>query len=193
MLFRSVVNPPGGNDLFVTGLAVNFARQTQSGVDFMVKYDFKMESLGQFHYQMGGTWYHSYKTFFPGNVVIESVGKNEATNGTIPHWLTNATLDLTRGDMNFGLGLQYLGAVNEVVEPDVVGHQSAFTSIDAWAGYHFSSGMLKGLTLKAGANNLFDKGPPLSTTVNSGINYDTTAYSAATNGRVVYLSGSYKF
>ena len=187
-----VVNPPGGNDIFVTGLTVNFAKQTQSGVDFSTKYDFKIENVGQFDFQLGGTWYKSYKTALPGQV-IESVGKNEVTNGTIPHWLTNATLDMVRGDLTFGLGLQYIGAVDEVVIPDIVGHQAAFTSVDVRAGYRFSAGILKGLTLKVGANNLFDKGPPLSTTVNSGVNFDASTYGAGTLGRVIYLSGSYKF
>ena len=179
-------------DLFVTGLAVNFAEQTQSGIDFSMKYDFKVDPIGQFNFQLGGTWYKSFKTVLPGQV-IESVGSNEVTNGTIPRWLTNATLDLTRGNMDFGLGFQYIGAVDEVVIPDVVGRQSAFTSIDVRAGYHFTTGILKGFTVKVGANNVFDKGPPLSTTVNSGVNYDASTYPAGTLGRVVYVSGSYKF
>jgi outer membrane receptor protein involved in Fe transport len=187
-----VVNPPGGNDIYVTGLTVNFAEQTQSGVDFSTKYDFKIEHIGQFDFQLGGTWYKSYKTVLPGQV-IESVGKNEVTNGTIPHWLTNATLDLVRGNMTLGLGAQYIGAVDEVVIPDVVGHQAAFVSVDVRAGYRFASGVLKGLTVKVGANNLFDKGPPLSLTVNSGVNFDASTYPAGTLGRVVYVSGSYRF
>jgi iron complex outermembrane receptor protein len=187
-----MVHPPGGLDAYVIGLTVNVSEQKQSGIDYSMKYDFEMKDVGKFYFQMGGTWYKSYATTLLTNVT-ESVGKNELINGTIPHWLTNANLDFTRGDMNFGLGLQYIGAVDEVVEPDVVGHQAAFTSIDVRAGYKFTSGFLKGLTVRAGVNNVFDKGPPLSPTVNSGINYDQTVYTAATYGRVVYVSGSYKF
>lgn len=187
-----VIHPPGDNDIFVTGLTVNFAKQTQSGLDFSAKYDYLLADIGKLDFQLGGTWYQSYKTFLPGQV-IESVGKNEVTNGTIPHWLTNATLDLTRGAMNVGLGFQYIGAVNEVVEPNVVGHQAAFTAVDLRLGYRFDTGPLKGLTLKVGANNLFDKGPPLSLTVNSGVNYDASTYPAATLGRVIYFDASYKF
>jgi iron complex outermembrane receptor protein len=187
-----IINPPGGGDIYVVGAAVNLAKQTQSGVDFALKYDFTAANLGRFSTSLGGTWYHSYKTYLPGQV-IESVGWDEITNGTIPHWLANARVDFTRDNWGLGLGAQYIGAVDEVVIPDIVGHQASFVSVDARATYSFKDGFLKGLDLTLGANNVFDKGPPPAPTVYSGVNYDAVTYAAATLGRVVYISGSYKF
>jgi iron complex outermembrane receptor protein len=185
-----MINAP--NDIYINGVAVNLAKQTQSGVDFAVKYDFTVENLGRFSATLNGVWYNSYKTHYPEQV-IESVGWDEATNFTIPEWLATAQIDFSRENWGLGLGAQYIGAVDEVVIPDVVGHQASFVSVDARASYAFTKGFLNGFSLVVGANNVFDKGPPLAPTVNSNANYDATTYTAATFGRVIYVSGTYKF
>ena len=66
---------------------------------------------------------------------------------------------------------------------------SAYSTIRL--AYTFKKGMLKGLTIRAGCTNLFDKMPPPAPAVWTDSNADIGTYGCL--GRVLYIDASYKF
>ena len=66
-----------------------------------------------------------------------------------------------------------------------------YYSIDATLGYTFRKGALKGLAVRAGCNNIFNRMPPSAPDTWTDASADIGTY--AYLGRVLYIDASYKF
>ena len=187
--------------VFVTSYAENFVSATQHGVDATVEYTFDVPSIARFDLTLNGLWFNEFSV--EDDDYVGTTNGNSALNGgTIPEWLGNLGVQMTRGNFSAGMYVTYIPSVTDTTadedETDVTAdaHVEAFATVDLFVGYTFkgnnaTSRYLDGLTLRVGARNLFDEPPPMSASSWTDSNADTSTYNPM--GRVLYVSANYKF
>ena len=103
-------------------------------------------------------------------------------------------LDFTRGGWDAVLANTFITHVNDIDDGE---HINYYPSWDVSLSYRFSQsdpsflGMMKGLTLKVGVNDLFDRQPSTDYDTFIQDNSDISTYSPI--ARFVYVEGRYKF
>jgi iron complex outermembrane receptor protein len=124
----------------------------------------------------------------------------EVNDSAIPEWTSNVVLDWSRNAWNASWSVRHISELTEqcgnAVSFPVCGDPAtgtntldAITYHDLQVGYRFD--WLKGLNLTAGANNVFDKDPPicLSCSLNG---YDASTYDIP-GGRYFYVRADLRF
>lgn len=187
--------------VFVTNFSENFVSAFQDGVDLAIGYVRDIPSVGKLDLSLNGMWFRS--SDVEGESYVGKTNGNAALNGgTIPRWNGNFQAELTRGNWLFGAGVYYYPAVEDTIaavgETDVRSdrHVESYTTVDAYFGYSFKGGpgfsrYVDGLSLRVGANNVFNEAPPLAKASWTDSGADTGTYSPL--GRVMYISANYKF
>jgi outer membrane receptor protein involved in Fe transport len=96
------------------------------------------------------------------------------------------------GGARVGLNWRYIDGMlaPDVGDPPVDYPIPSYDYLDLYAGYEFNGGMLTGLSLSGGVENLTDEDPPLLPTVGNA-NTDTGLYDVL--GRSFYARLSYRF
>jgi outer membrane receptor protein involved in Fe transport len=96
------------------------------------------------------------------------------------------------GGARVGLNWRYIDGMlaPDVGDPSVDYPIPSYDYLDLYAGYEFNGGMLTGLSLSGGVENLTDEDPPLLPTVGNA-NTDTGLYDVL--GRSFYARLSYRF
>ena len=185
--------------VYVTDTLVNIASQKLSGIDFKVNYVWNSDTLGRFDAQISGIWWNEYKaTTLPGTATFDTVGKATNFNGTIPDYQTQTSIHWSKGQWNGALGWQYIPSVNDEnafdeADPTANTHVGAYNSIDLNFAYRFDSKIkiLDGVTVRFGANNIFDKQPPSAKGTFTQSNADIATYSPV--GRLWFIEAKYNF
>ena len=124
----------------------------------------------------------------------------EVADSAIPEWTSNATVDWRAGNWNASWTARHISDLTEdcggAAAFPVCSNQAEGTNElpeityhDLQVGYRFE--LLKGLQLTAGANNVFDKDPPicLSCSLNG---YDASTYDIP-GGRYFYVRADLRF
>jgi iron complex outermembrane recepter protein len=187
------------DEVYVTNTLVNVASQELAGFDVKFDYTWTSDSMGRFDASLAGIWWQHYRAqTLPGTDKFDTVGLASDFNGTIPDWQTYFTVRWNRGPWFSTLGWQHIPAVTDEnayddTDPAADANVEAFNSIDFAVGYTFGNeaGMLKGLTLKLGATNVFNEGLPMAKGTFSNENGDVSTYGAV--GRFMYVEAVYRF
>lgn len=187
------------DEVYVTDTLVNISWQKLNGVDFKFDYTWNSDTLGRFDASLAGIWWNTYEyQALPDTDVVDTVGQATNFNGTIPEYQTYLSLNWTRGKWGAFLGWTYIPEVSDVNwydASDSTADESveAFNSVDVSVSYTFGSDVrwLKGLTLRLGANNVFNESPPMAQGTFTEANADTATYGAI--GRFMYIEGKYRF
>lgn len=185
--------------VYVTDTLVNISKQKLAGLDIKADYTWNSDSLGRFDASLAAVWWNYYKgQTLPGTAEFDTVGLATNFNGTIPTYQTYSTIRWSRGSWAANLGWQFIPSVkdeNWYDASDVTAdeHVEAFNSIDLWAAYSFGSEskLLNGLTIRLGANNVFNETPPMAQGTFTESNADIATYGAI--GRLIYIEAKYKF
>ena len=131
--------------------------------------------------------------------------------GTLPKFRAYTTLDWSYGTSNLTVGDTYISAMQDLGSGGVTyetnaanlpptafaGRVKSYTSFDLRLAFAPQAGGLKGVSLAVGANDVFNRMPPISTNVftPSAVYTDNTAdvstYSPL--GRLIYVQGSIRF
>ncbi len=187
------------DEVYVTDTLVNISNQELAGFDLKFDYTWSSESLGRFDASLAGIWWQHYRAqTLPGTAQFDTVGLATFFNGTIPDWQTYLSVRWNRGPWGATFGWQHIPGVTDEnwfdnTDPAADADVEAFNSIDFAVAYTFGAdaGMLKGLTLKAGATNVFNEGLPMAKGSFSNENGDVSTYGAV--GRFMYIEATYRF
>ena len=176
--------------IYLTNYSQNFIAAKQDGVDFSIDYSRQLESVGKLNISLDGIWFHSF-TVDDTEYVGTTNGNASLNGGTIPRWRGTMRASIERGAWQVGTGVTHIPSVLDTVA-DPAAHVASFTSWDVFGRYRFSQiPALKGLTVRVGVNNIFNRMPPLAPAAWTDANADTATYGSL--GRVVYVDASYKF
>lgn len=184
--------------VYATSTLTNIAGQRLRGVDVRVEYAKALGALGRVDSMLAVAAYDSY-TYqpLPSLPSVETAGRAGVFNGIIPRWRGRATLNWSRGSWRANLGWQHLPGVIDPAGDGTPRKPFAIRShdaADAAVAYEFAAGSrrwISGLTLRLGADNVFDAMPPFAGGTFSGANADIGTYSPI--GRLLYLEARYKF
>lgn len=184
--------------VFVTNFSENFTTAAMDGLDLTVDYTFDLPTVARFDVSLSGTWFNE-MSVEDDDYVGTTNGNASLNGGTIPEWLATLNVEATRGNFLAGFTVSHIPSVTDttadVDETDVTAdaYVEPFTTVDVYVGYTFkaSSRYLEGLSIRLGANNVFNEAPPLAASSWVDSNADTSTYSEL--GRVLYVSASYKF
>ena len=188
-------------NVYVTNKPENIADGMQDGVDLSGRYTLGTKTAGSFEFQATGMWYRRYNIgyqFDPSTYrsrKLAGATTDIGADGTIPRWSANATVTWQYKEWTASLFGKYIPAVNTLVPPDYAnaGRMASFASFDATVGHTFSKGVLKGLTMRAGCNNILNKMPPISPSQDVWTDCNTDISTYGYLGRVLYIDASYKF
>ena len=176
--------------IYLTSFSENFESAKQDGVDLSIDYNREVGSVGKLNIGFDGVWFHSFTV--DGTEYVGTTNGNASLNGgTIPRWRGTLRTSWERNGWMAGIGVTHIPSVMDTVA-DPAAHVASFTSWDVFGRYRFTEiHALKGLTVRVGVNNIFDRMPPLAPAAWTDANADTSTYGAL--GRVVYVDASYKF
>ena len=170
------------------------------GWDADVFWTLPESGLGQFKVNWQNTIVTRYEAVgAAGQVQPRAVGV-EVTDSAIPEWTSTAALAWKRANWTASWALRHISELTEQCGDAVafpvcsdpatgINTLDAVTYHDLQVGYKFD--LFKGLQLTAGANNVFDKDPPicLSCSLNG---YDASTYDIP-GGRYFYLRADLRF
>ena len=174
----------------------NIGTDKYEALDVQVDYTWEMPGIGRFDLSSKGTYIFCYFLDSPGSPGEETAGYGTffSNNGTIPRLRAYTVLDFTRGGWDAVLANTFITHVNDIDDGE---HINYYPSWDVSLSYRFSQsdpsflGMMKGLTLKVGVNDLFDRQPSTDYDTFIQDNSDISTYSPI--ARFVYVEGRYKF
>ena len=183
-------NPTGV--YFVNSLS-NTGDAKYEGLDVELEYTWEMAGIGRFDFVNKDTATFNYFFDSPGSIGLETAGAADAGNGTIPRLHAYTSLNFNRGGWNVLLANTYISGVTDDDDGESVKY---YTSWDGSVAYTFSQSdfggqYLKGLTLKVGCNDLFDRQPSNDYDTFSANNADISTYSPV--ARFVYVEAKLKF
>jgi iron complex outermembrane receptor protein len=188
------LNPP-------TDFLANLGTITTNGVDLKANWVGPLMDWGQPTASLQATRTIGYSiTDADGNRSQRTVGV-EVDDSAIPDWQTNLQLGWTLGDWNASWNVRYISAVDEscgnVAKTPATGCDTAAGTHtlgstvynDAQLTWNHSMGV-NGLKLSVGANNIFNKSPPVCVTCSLN-GYDAGTYDLPF--RFWYVSADYRF
>ncbi|WP_244244140.1 TonB-dependent receptor [Marilutibacter alkalisoli] len=170
------------------------------GWDFDVFWTLPETTAGRFKVAWQNTWVTRYEAVgAAGQVQPRRIGV-EVNDSAVPDWTSNFVVDWTRNAWNASWTVRHISELKEqcgdasfspFCSDPAAGTNTldATTYHDLQVGYRFD--WLKGLNLTAGANNVFDKDPPicLSCSLNG---YDASTYDIP-GGRFFYVRANLQF
>lgn len=175
---------------------VNLGSDKYEGLDVEIDYTWEIPSVGRFDFTNRDTVIFNYFLDTPGSPGEETAGFGTlaTNNGTIPRLRSYSVLDFTRGGWEATLANTYISSVTDFDDGE---HINYYITWDASVSYHFSQSdpgllsLFKGLTMKVGVNDLFDRQPSPDYDTFSQDNSDISTYSPI--ARFVYVEARYKF
>jgi outer membrane receptor protein involved in Fe transport len=136
------------------------------------------------------SWMDSFKRLpppgLPESELVGTVG--DRLGGSLPEWKTNLNLRYDWQSLGLGLQWRYIDSMQDAGVPEFeIPSRDYF---DLYASYVISEGVLGGLTLRGGIENLTNENPPLLASPVQG-NTDPSQYDML--GRRYYVNLSYRF
>ena len=169
----------------------NIGTDKYQAMDLQLDYTWEMAGIGRFDFSAKGTYIFNYFLDSPGSPGEQTAGFGTAAtnNGSIPRWDSYAALDYTRGGWDVVVANKYISHLTDIDDGEPIAY---YTSWDVSVSYKFSQsdvGMLsffKGLTLKVGVNDVFNRQPSNDYDTFAQDNADISLYSPI--ARFVYSS-----
>lgn len=186
------VFPASPLNTFVTAGVGNFSSQDLDGIDAVIGYAKTLEG-SSFDVKAVFTWFNSYEIqILPDDDPQETAGEATDLNGTIPRWRTYITGTYRIGQMSFTAGLTHIPSMPYEFAPEGA-EMDQYTTLDLAVGYSFEEnmGILDGLRLRVGVNNVTNEMPPLARELFNEANADVATYDPI--GRLFFIEGSYSF
>lgn len=167
----------------------NLGAINTSGVDLQFDWAFDA-GPGRLSVNWVGSWLDKWEQQeLPGDVFTQyggTIGTSIAT--AFPDWKWTFNLNYAIAGVGLNARWRYVDGMNDESEPEfLIGSYSYF---DVAASYGFDAGMLKGLGLRAGVTNLFDKNPALYPSYVQS-NTDPSTYDVL--GRRYFMAVTYSF
>lgn len=126
----------------------------------------------------------------PMEVLAGSAGaSNNLLGGALPEWKSLLSLSYSRKGMTFGARQRYVAAMDDAFDPAF--RIPSRTYIDLFGSYGFGPGLLDGLRLGFGVENLTDRSPPIFPDSTGATNTDPQQYDVL--GRRYFATLSYRF
>jgi outer membrane receptor protein involved in Fe transport len=167
----------------------NLGAINTSGVD--IQFDWALDAgPGRLSMNWVGSWLDKWEQQeLPGDVFTQyggTIGTSIAT--AFPDWKWTFNLNYNIAGVGLNARWRYVDGMSDESEPQFqVGSYSYF---DVAASYGFGDGMLKGLGLRAGVTNLFDKDPAIYPSYVQS-NTDPSTYDVL--GRRYFMAVTYSF
>jgi iron complex outermembrane receptor protein len=185
--------------VYVSDFNTNIASVKLSGLDLKVNYIWNADALGRFDFSLAGAYFATYEYEpLPGQGVQETAGFATTFNGALPEWQTYLSASWTRGAWGATFGWTHIPSLEDLNAYDPTdstadAHIEQFNTIDLSVQYTFGSDLkwADGLTLRLGANNVFNEMPPAAKGSFSNGNADIATYGAI--GRLIFVEARYKF
>jgi len=178
-------------DAFV--IARNLAVIETSGVDMQLDW-----SLTAGPGTLGVNWLASWLDSFDRNAganapMDELAGSAGASNnplgGALPKWKSLLSLNYSRKGVTFGARQRYVAAMDDAFDPTF--RIPSRTYVDVFGSYGFGRGLLDGLRLGFGVENLIDRSPPIFPDYTGATNTDPQQYDVL--GRRYFVTLNYRF
>jgi len=127
--------------------------------------------------------------------------ESEDAEGNISHLIRQTasprtkgtgSLSWAKGNWSAGAIVKYVSDFEDASNYDIAGVPwiiGSWTTVNANIGYRFKTGMLKGARVRVGANNLFDRDPPLVVSTSDG--FDASYHDA--RGRMLWIQTDFRF
>lgn len=179
------------DNIYVQTTLINLAKQEYGAYSFDVSYDMPTDTMGKFNFALKGLVWDKYAiTFLPNTDPYETSGKVTTTNGTLPRFQGVAMTSWSMGNWGADLAMQYWPSVTDDNDGSRIPQIAQF---DVAVSYTFDSRTpwVNGLKVRVGANNVFNKFPPLDKATFTDSNADVATYGGI--GRLIFVEASYKF
>jgi iron complex outermembrane receptor protein len=163
----------------------NMAVQSTYGIDLQI--DWHMPAGPG---EIGASWVLSWLAYFDLQTLPK--GPKESWGGTVgqPDWQWNFDANYRVGGLTFDANWRYVGHVNGAFPGEQSFQVPVRNYVDLTASYEFGPGVLDGLTLRLGMNNVLDDDPPIFPAY-----WDANSYGGSYDllGRSYWLGASYSF
>lgn len=185
------------DEIWISNNIVNVAGYWQDGFDTKLTYDYSTERLGKFRVTTVGTFIRNYVVqVLPSSAPVGYqdgyFARGTSSQGVFARYRLNNRLDWNLKHWNAGIGHTYVPSLDDLTNPTPFRvkkyHKFDFQVGHSFTGY--SNKWLKGLSVTAGVNNVFNKFPPRIPSEGNQ-SHDINAYDAI--GRLVYVQARYKF
>ncbi len=219
-------NSAGGNyaNLYMIDRFTNLGQIAIRSLNINASYDVPTEHSGTFSFSTQAAFLLSYKyQALPSQPIYQFAGtttQGGGAQGTLPRLRMYTQLNWTKGPLELGIANTYISAVSDIGTGGLSydlnfnrpgqtiffpGKVKSFTSWDAHATWRIGDPDARpGFTFTLGANNLFNRQPPVSSNISptAGAAAGATAWRAENNtdigtygaiGRLLYVSAGVKF
>jgi outer membrane receptor protein involved in Fe transport len=182
-------DPASGDIVDLMDINQNIVGFEVSGIDLQFDWSF-----GAGPGEVGVNWLASWMDYFQtidaeGLPPVDEVGRiGNFIGGTLPEWKWNLNLSYTWNALSLGGRWRYIDGMRDRDFEDYT--VPSYDYFDLFASYVIDEGMLGGLTLRAGVENLADEDPPLVASP-IGANTDPSQYDVL--GRRYYFNLTYRF
>jgi len=182
-------DPASGDIVDLMDIYQNIIGFEVSGIDLQFDWTF-----GAGPGEVGVNWLASWMDYFEtidaeGLPPTDEVGRiGNFIGGTLPQWKWNLNLSYRWNALSLGGQWRYIDGMRDREFDDYT--VPSYDYFDLFASYGFDQGVLDGLTLRAGIENLADEDPPL---VASPIQANTDPSQYDVLGRRYYVNLTYRF
>jgi len=182
-------DPSSGDIVDLMDIYQNIVGFEVSGIDLQFDWSF-----GAGRGDVGVNWLASWMDYFDsidaeGLPAVNEVGHiGNFIGGSLPEWKWNLNLSYTWNALSLGGRWRYIDGMRDREFDDYT--VPSYDYFDLFASYVVEEGMLSGLTLRAGVENLADEDPPLVASP-VGANTDPSQYDVL--GRRYYFNLTYRF
>jgi outer membrane receptor protein involved in Fe transport len=169
-----------GDNGYVIGTNINIGAQSTDGIDITLNYNQPIQDWGSLGVTLVGTWLDTFKTTpIPGGGSYDCAGLYGPTCGTpLPIWRSKlrGTWN-TPWNVNLALTWRYFSSVDIDTSSSQALLAGAYDSVNQHLGsqnyidFAVAWNIDKNWTLYAGANNIFDKDPPIISSAIAGPPY----------------------
>jgi len=176
-----------GKLISVQGTYQNLASREVGGVDAVLMYRVPTTSLGRFTLRSEASYTSKLESVDADGNISRLIRQTASprTKGT-------GSLSWAKNNWSAATVVKYVSDYEDASNYDIAGQPwiiEAWTTVNVNLGYRFKTGMLKGTRLRVGANNVFDKDPPLVVSTSDAFD----ASYADARGRMVWVQADYKF
>jgi len=164
----------------------------QEGIDFRVAYSHDTDAYGTFSGQLAGTYLLKYdEQDVPDDKPIDLVGVYHDDYGLFPDYRLFLNLGWQLGAWNVGVNSTYLPSLDDATFGKPYGKIDSYNTWDLRVAFDFAdTGVMPGLKVAAGVNNIFDEEPVY---IESEGNQSRDIADYDPIGQFFYVEASYKF
>ncbi|TNE60926.1 MAG: TonB-dependent receptor [Alphaproteobacteria bacterium] len=170
---------------------VNLNATTVEGWDFTARYQVTGTSYGDFTFLADASYLTDYVDELvndDGSITVQHrEGTSDVLRESIPKWRSRGSVRWDSGQWSATYAARMIGSTDEAPDDPLTGDIPAVWYHDVSATYRFQD---SDVALTLGAENIFDKQPPVSL-VNTNVNFDINTYNA--KGAFFYVRLSARF